>query len=136
MKKFRLILAMASLSWLTACGAVLSSGNPPAVALEAVPAEFAGNTNPFGADAASVGEAVFMASCKSCHGPAGHGDGPASSALEPSPKNLAELQSQVADDYLYWRISNGKAGTSMIGWNGILADEQIWQVICFIRTLK
>jgi mono/diheme cytochrome c family protein len=47
-----------------------------------------------------------------------------------------ELQSTVADDYLFWRIHNGKTGTAMVAWKGILTDEQIWQVVSFIRTLK
>jgi len=24
----------------------------------------------------------------------------------------------------------------MVGWKGVLTDEQIWQVIAYIRTLK
>lgn len=101
-----------------------------------VPAEFAGKTNPFGADAASAGAVVFKANCAACHGDTGHGDGPAGAALVPAPKNLAELQAQVGDDYLFWRINSGKDGTAMVSWKGILTEEQIWQVISFIRTLK
>jgi mono/diheme cytochrome c family protein len=71
-----------------------------------------------------------------CHGAQGHGDGPASGSLDPQPKNLAILQQSVGDDYLFWRISTGKPGTSMVAWKGILTDEEIWQVVSFIRTLK
>jgi hypothetical protein len=56
--------------------------------------------------------------------------------LVPAPKNLAELQTQVGDDYLFWRINTGKQGTSMVSWKGILTEEQIWQIISFLRTLK
>jgi len=56
--------------------------------------------------------------------------------LDPKPKNLAALQENVADDYLFWRINEGKPGTSMVAWKGILTEEQIWQVVSFIRTLK
>ena len=101
-----------------------------------VPTEFAGRTNPFGAGAAAAGAEVFKANCQSCHGPQGHGDGIAAQSLDPKPKNLAELQAIVGDDYLFWRIHQGKPGTAMIGWNGILTDEQIWQAVSFIRTLK
>jgi mono/diheme cytochrome c family protein len=66
----------------------------------------------------------------------GHGDGPAGSALVPKPRNLPELASIVGDDYLFWRITTGKTGTSMVAWKGILTDEQIWQVVAFIHTLK
>ena len=74
--------------------------------------------------------------CEVCHGPQGHGDGPAGQALEPRPGNLAELQTQAGDDFLFWRIREGKPGTSMVAWKGILTKEQIWQTVSFIRSLK
>jgi len=78
---------------------------------------------------------LFKTNCATCHGDTGHGDGPAGAALVPAPKNLAELQTQVGDDYLFWRINAGKDGTAMVSWKGVLTEEQVWQVISFIRTL-
>ena len=104
--------------------------------LETVPAEFAGQKNPYGPEVASQGAEVFEVYCASCHGETGHGDGPAGASLVPAPKDLVELQSKVEDDYLFWRISDGKNGTAMVAWKGILTDEQIWQAIVFIRTLQ
>jgi mono/diheme cytochrome c family protein len=92
--------------------------------------------NPLGPDASTPGAEVFKTNCATCHGPEGHGDGPAGQALEPRPKNLAELQPKVGDDFLFWRIREGKPGTSMVAWKGILTDEQIWQAVSFIRTLR
>ena len=101
-----------------------------------VPMEFAGATNPFGVESAESGAEIFKANCELCHGPQGHGDGIAGQSLEPKPKNLANLQATVGDDFLFWRIHEGKPGTAMVAWNGILTDEQIWQTVAFIRTLK
>lgn len=101
-----------------------------------IPTEFAGLTNPLGPEAAAAGAEVFQANCESCHGPQGHGDGIAGQSLEPKPKDLAVLQATVGDDYLFWRIHDGKPGTAMVAWEGILTDEQIWQAVSFIRTLK
>ena len=117
---------------LSAC----SGGKEAPATQEVVPAEFAGQTNPLGADAAATGAEVFKIYCVSCHGEQGHGDGPAGVGLSPKPKNLPELATTVGDDYLFWRIAKGKPGTSMVGWKGALKDEQIWQVIAFVRTLK
>ncbi len=117
---------------LAACG----GGAEPVATLVPVPAEFAGQTNPLGADAASAGAEVFKTNCAACHGETGLGDGPAGAALDPAPKNLAELQAQAGDDYLFWRITTGKEGTSMVAWKGVLTEEQIWQTVSFIRTLK
>jgi mono/diheme cytochrome c family protein len=133
MKKVLFIILMLSALMLAACG---GGGEEAPAALDAVPAEFAGKTNPLGSDAATAGAEVFKINCESCHGPQGHGDGPAGVALDPAPKNLAELQARAGDDYLFWRINTGKEGTSMVPWKGILTDEQIWQAIAFIRTLK
>ena len=136
MKKNLCVLPILSLLILAACGGGANIPNTAVLTVEPVPAEFAGITNPLGTDAAAAGEEVFMSSCKSCHGPEGHGDGPAAASLDPRPRNLVELQKQVRDDYLFWRISTGRDGTAMISWEGILTDEQIWQLVAFIRTLK
>ncbi len=132
MKKVLFAVLVLSALALAACG-----GGADAVAtLAPVPADFAGQTNPLGADAAAAGAEVFKTNCESCHGPQGHGDGPAGAALDPAPKNLAVLQATAGDDYLYWRINTGKEGTGMVAWKGVLTDEQIWQAVSFIRTLK
>jgi mono/diheme cytochrome c family protein len=132
MKKVLFVLVFGSLL-LAACGGG-GAGTP--APLDAVPADFAGKTNPLGADAATAGADVYKTNCASCHGDTGLGDGPAGAALDPAPKNLAELQARAGDDYLFWRITTGKEGTSMVPWKGVLTDEQIWQVVSFIRTLK
>lgn len=132
MKKVLFFVFVFSALVLTACG----GGSNEVATLAPVPSEFAGQTNPLGADAAAAGAEIFKTNCESCHGPQGYGDGPAGAALDPAPKNLAELQATAGDDYLYWRINAGKEGTSMVAWKGVLTDEQIWQVISFVRTLK
>jgi mono/diheme cytochrome c family protein len=134
MKKGLFVILVLTALVLTACGG--SGGGNVVEALATVPAEYAGLTNPLGADAAAVGAAIFDTNCKTCHGAQGYGDGSASKSLDPRPKNLVEFAPTVGDDYLFWRISTGRDGTSMIGWAGVLTDEQIWQVVSFIRTLK
>ena len=133
MKKVLFVVLMLAALVLAACG---GGGAETVVALDSVPADFSGKTNPLGADAATAGAEVFKTNCAACHGDTGLGDGPAGAALDPAPKNLAELQAQAGDDYLFWRITTGKEGTSMVPWKGILTEEQIWQVVAFLRTLK
>jgi high-affinity iron transporter len=131
MKKILFSVLSLTVLALAACG-----GGAEPVAVDTIPAEFAGKTNPLGADAAAAGAELFKNNCVACHGEQGHGDGPAGLALDPQPKDLPDLAAAVGDDYLFWRISKGKPGTSMVGWQGILTDEQIWQVVTFIRSLK
>jgi mono/diheme cytochrome c family protein len=136
-RRFILIVGM-GLLLLAAC-----SGNGSSTSVESedatlapVPAEYAGLTNPLGPEAADAGAEVFRTNCATCHGPQGHGDGPAGQSLNPRPRNLANIQAAAGDDFLFWRIHEGKPGTSMVAWKGILTDEQIWQTVAFIRTLK
>ena len=133
MKKNLFVVLVLAVLALAACS---GGGADVPTASASIPSEFAGQSNPLGADAATKGSNIFKTNCEACHGPQGHGDGPASLALEPKPKNLAELQATAGDDYLFWRISSGKEGTSMVAWKGVLTDEQIWQVIAFINTLE
>jgi len=133
----KLFFIFSCLFVLSACGGANSQANSDQIsALAPVPAGYAGKTNPLGTDATTEGAKIFHSNCEVCHGVEGHGDGPAGQSLDPHPKNLAQLQTVAADDYLFWRISEGKPGTSMVAWKGVLTDEQIWQVIAFVRTLK
>ena len=132
MKKylFLAVLVLTALA-LAACGGSKTEATP----IPSVPADFAGMTMPAGADAAAGAE-VFNVNCASCHGAGGLGDGVAGEALDPKPANLVTFAPQVGDDYLFWRISAGKEGTSMVAWAGIMTEEQIWNTVAFIRALK
>lgn len=128
---------MVSVLVLAGCGGGQnSSGANEDASLAPVPSEYADLTNPLGAETAAEGAEVFRTNCEMCHGPQGRGDGPAGQSLDPKPKDLAQLQMQAGDDFLFWRISEGKPGTSMVAFKGILSEEQIWQTVSFIRTLK
>jgi mono/diheme cytochrome c family protein len=104
----------------------------------ALPPEYAGLTNPFPADAASLerGGTLYATNCASCHGDGGMGDGPAASALDPAPSPIAHSSQMLADDYLYWRLSEGGApfGTSMPAWK-TLDEEARWDLINYMRAL-
>lgn len=103
-----------------------------------VPAEYAGLTNPIPVDPASLerGASLYVTNCASCHGDGGMGDGPAASALNPAPAPVAHSSQMLADDYLFWRISEGGTpfGTAMPAWKTF--DEQSrWDVINYMRAL-
>ena len=106
------------------------------------PAAYAGKTNPVAgsADAAAKGKDLFTAQCQACHGATGLGDGPAGAALTPKPANLQQAAKDASDAYLYWRIAEGGAmapfNSSMPPHKDTMKEDQIWQVITYIKTLK
>jgi len=103
-----------------------------------IPEAYAGLTNPITADETSLerGKTLYTANCASCHGDGGMGDGPAGAALDPAPAPIAHSSQMMADDYLFWRVSEGGAefGTTMPGWKAL--DEQSrWDIINYMRAL-
>lgn len=56
-------------------------------------------------------DSVFHTRCATCHGESGHGDGPASVALNPKPRNYTdpEWQKSVTDEQLKKTIVGGGA---------------------------
>lgn len=137
MKRNLVVLVILTTLILSACESGGDNSAPQEIGtLESVPAGYAGMTNPLDTDASAEGAKIFKTNCETCHGPQGYGDGPIGEALDPKPQNLAELQAVATDDYLFWRIAEGSPGTSMPPWKNILTEEQIWQIVAFIRTLK
>ena len=85
--------------------------------------------------AAQKGAMLYQKLCWTCHGKTGLGDGPAGKSLNPKPRNfsLKEVQEQT-DGALFWKISNGNG--MMVPYKHSLNEEQRWQLVNFIRSLK
>ncbi len=95
------------------------------------------------ADAAdpAEGKKLYGQFCASCHGESGKGDGPASAALNPKPRNHTdkEYMSKLSDEDMMKVIKEGgpSVGKSPImpPWGAALKDDQVKDVIAYIRTL-
>ena len=94
-------------------------------------------TNPLKGDVAATaaGKKIYKQMCAICHGAKGKGDGMAAMSLKPKPANFMnkDLQSQT-DGAIYWKLTEGKA--PMASYKATLKDEQRWQLVNYIRTLK
>ncbi|MCB9896151.1 MAG: cytochrome c [Planctomycetes bacterium] len=149
MKRITLFAALAMVA-LAALAAGCGSGDKPSgnggkkaddkITRPEPPAEYKGKTNPT-PDAVAEGKKVFDTNCATCHGPNGDGDSVAGKALTPPATDLtdAKLQDAVKDDYMYWHIAEGGAAlghTGMTPFKASLKEEQIWQVVAYIRSMK
>jgi mono/diheme cytochrome c family protein len=93
--------------------------------------------NPVAATAASIaaGKRTFAQSCESCHGPSGKGDGTAAGADQPSDLSDDVWDFGASDGEIFTVIRGGVSGKDMRPFAGRLTDEQIWNVVNFVRTL-
>jgi high-affinity iron transporter len=82
------------------------------------------------------GKATYVRLCSVCHGDQGKGDGPAGPALRPPAADLTSSKVKgAADAELFQTVQNGKPSTAMIAFKKQLSDQQIHDVVAYIRSL-
>lgn len=85
-----------------------------------------------------AGKAKFNMFCATCHGATGKGDGPGAAALNPKPKNLSVSTLSEADMAKIIKEGGAAVGRSplMPPWKSALNDQDIANVIAYVKTLK
>jgi mono/diheme cytochrome c family protein len=88
-------------------------------------------------DAVSRGAALYQTYCELCHGTSGKGDGRAATLQRTRPADLT--LSARSDEYKIQIITAGgaavKRSTSMPAWRDSLSQQQIRDVVAYLRTL-
>lgn len=80
------------------------------------------------------GREIYVNTCIRCHGI--DGKGALGIKLVPPPADLTSLAVQSRlDGTLFRRIHEGKPNTAMGAWKYSLSDEEIWDVLAYVRTL-
>lgn len=95
------------------------SSPPPGGEAQPSPAAAAGDP--------ANGAIVFAANCAGCHGPDAAGGSVGPTLIS------AELKAQP-DDFFRQVILNGRSGTAMPAWQGRLSEQEIEDVIAFLRS--
>ena len=80
------------------------------------------------------GREIYVNTCIRCHGI--DGKGAQGIKLVPPPADLSSSSVQNRlDGTLFRRIHEGKPNTAMGAWKHALSDEEIWDVLAYVRTL-
>ncbi|MCG3146904.1 MAG: hypothetical protein PCFJNLEI_00339 [Verrucomicrobiae bacterium] len=82
--------------------------------------------------------------CFKCHGETGKGDGPSAAALKDSwdyPIKVRDFTTGIylggpTDRDLYLRFTTGMSGTPMPSYQEQLTDEQRWQLVHYVQSLR
>lgn len=94
------------------------------------------NEIPAGPDTIGSGGMTFNGDCAFCHGQDGITPSDVGKGMYPRVPSLAspEVQ-QWSDAELFWIIKNGNRYTGMGGFGKSLSDEQIWDLVHYVRSL-
>ncbi len=85
---------------------------------------------------AKAGQAVYEQQCLRCHGAKLDGNGADSKDLIVQPANLQSHRSRAKTDWeLLVAISNGVLFSPMHGFRGKLTDQQMLDVLSYIRSV-
>ena len=125
------ILLVFLLTTLVAYGAKQSKKETEPVPLLAhAPASAAQLTNPYANQPKAVlaGKNLYQRYCAQCHGSDGSGRGKA-----PGPHS--STVQQVAPGILFWYLKNGNLKAGMPAWSR-LPDQQLWQLVTFLKATK
>jgi len=126
------LLILLVVAELAACSGKNSSSIPATVT------ESSKNPLPDLVIAASSGKPLFSIHCSMCHGEDGSGEGLAGGSLALKPTDLtAGKVASDSDGKLFLVIKNGiiKDGKQTMPPAKKVADEQIWQIVAYMRSL-
>ncbi len=94
--------------------------------------------------AADKGKVVYEKRCTWCHGADGDGAGASKDFLNPPPRDFTsgnyKIKSSVfddmvpSDDDVFRMIRDGMPGTAMPGWSDILSEQEMWDLVAYVKT--
>jgi len=102
-----------------------------------VPERFKQMQNPVEVNNQSIriGSSLYRRNCRDCHGSSGKGDGSEARDLDTEMRDFGseEVQNQ-SDGELFYKTREGR--DEMPGFAADIYDEDIWNVVNYLRTFK
>jgi mono/diheme cytochrome c family protein len=102
-----------------------------------VPDSYRNIKNPVVADSASIsnGSILYKKHCGSCHGRTGLGDGVRARQIQTYPGDLtSEAYQDQSDGEQFYKSKFGR--DEMPSYEMILTDEEIWDIVNYMRTFR
>jgi mono/diheme cytochrome c family protein len=80
------------------------------------------------------GKIIYSTICIRCHGIDGKGEGQMKFTPPVADLTSPAVQSKL-DARLFKSVHDGKANTAMGAWREVLSDDEIWDVLAYVRSL-
>ena len=81
------------------------------------------------------GAVHYRAQCVQCHGAPGVAPHALAYGMTPMPVNLVSTARTWQPEEIYWVVRNGIKMSGMPAWERRLSDEEIWNVVAFVRKM-
>ena len=82
---------------------------------------------------ADRGSVQYRNRCLHCHGGPGVAPDDAALGMTPVPANLIPTTQQWTAAKMFWVVKNGIKMTGMPAWKYRMSDDEIWQVVAFVK---
>jgi mono/diheme cytochrome c family protein len=132
------VIVIASVAALSSCGKVSGKVNEESVAGGS--SASTSITIDMSSEHIAAGKAEYIETCAPCHGTGGKGDGPASVAMNPKPRDHTNgaYMDKLSNLHIFTVI---KQGGAQFGYPGMpaqpqLSEEKVKDVVAFVRTLS
>jgi mono/diheme cytochrome c family protein len=78
---------------------------------------------------------LFDEMCVQCHGAPGKDPGEVGKGLSPEPPDLVKAVRRWNTAELFWILKHGIKATGMPAFGGTHTNEQLWNIVAFVRAL-